>query len=145
MPWKTSEENNRNKSSSIVEIDHDEVEAPLPSTSRTSSTTAGLHRTSSNFVLRENDNDGAGVKFHSNHPPSAAKTPSCSRDWWSGGGCVGGGLLEMEMDESTNHNTTSTTSNTRYATAWQQAHLLDMNLHIGGHTVHPGFEIEIYH
>jgi hypothetical protein len=118
-----------------VEIDHDEVEAPLPSTSRTSSTTAGLHRTSSNFVLCMNDNDG--------HPPTTAKTPSCSRDWWSGG-CVGGGLLEMEMDDGTNHNSNSATSNTRYATAWQLAHLLDMNLHIGGHAVHPGFEIEIY-
>jgi hypothetical protein len=133
-----------------AEINHDDVEAPLSSTSSsTSTTTAGLHRTS-NFVLRQNDGDGALVECRSTVATTTAMTPSCSRDnWWDGGyRCAGGGLLEMEMDETSIHDTNNTSANNRYSTttAWQQqAHLLDMNLHIGGHSVHPGFEIQIYH
>jgi hypothetical protein len=135
-----------------AKINHDEVEAPLSLTSSiTSSTTAVLHRTS-NFVLRDNDYD-EGMSVESRPAlKTTAMTPSCSRDnWWGGSYVGGGGLLEMEIDDATIHNTHNTSANDRYArrtttTAWQQqAHLLDMNLHIGGHSVHPGFEIQIYH
>jgi hypothetical protein len=131
-----------------VEINEDEVEAPLSLTNSMSSNTAVLHRTSSTFVLSKNDNDvsvSVDCPSTTNHPPTTATSPSFSRDWWGGGACVGG-LLEMELEDGTNHNTHTTALNARYATAWQQAaHLLDMNLHIGGHSVHPGFEIQIYH
>jgi hypothetical protein len=126
-----------------ADLNEDKVGAPLSSSTSTNSINGGLHRTSSNFVLRENDDgDVTSVQCQSTLTPTTAMTSTCSRDWWGIGG-----LFEMEVGDVSIHHTNNTTANAHYltTTAWQHAHLLDMNLHIGGHSIHPGFEIQIYH